>query len=74
MLQQDDSKKGLKCPVCGNLIQISVADLLFSQKIVCPKCRLNISIDRNESKKAMEILKKVNDAQSNLDKASKFGK
>ena len=38
----------------------------------CPQCGLTLTINRNESKRAMEILKNVNDAQQNLNKASSF--
>ena len=38
----------------------------------CPYCGLELTINRNESRQAMEILKEVDTAAKNLEKASKF--
>ena len=35
---------------------------------------LRLTINKKESKKALDILSNVNDAQKNLDKASKFNR
>ena len=55
---------GLNCPQCGAFIPTSIPELLYSSGLHC--------INRNESIRAMEILKNVNDAQQNLNKASSF--
>lgn len=62
---------GMKCPVCGTFIPTSIQELLNAKGLVCPNCGLELSINRNESRRAMEILQDVDNAQKNLDKASK---
>lgn len=63
---------GLNCPQCGAFIPTSIPELLYSRGLHCMHCGLTLTINRNESKRAMEILKNVNDAQQNLNKASSF--
>lgn len=63
---------GMKCPECGAFIPTSIVELLTASALICHNCHLKLSINRNESKQAMDILKKVNDAQNNVNKASKF--
>lgn len=63
---------GLKCPQCGQFIPTSISELLSANALKCPYCRLELTINRAESKHAMEILKEVDDASKKLDKASKF--
>ena len=69
---QHGQKSGLKCPQCGNFIETSVSELLHAQSLRCSYCHLVLTINRQESKQAMEILKKVDDASKNLEKASSF--
>lgn len=63
---------GLKCPQCGQFIPTSISELLSAQALHCPYCGLVLTINRQESKQAMDILKEVDDASKNLEKASKF--
>lgn len=63
---------GLKCPECGQFIPTTINELLSASALHCPYCGLELIINRNESKHAMEILKEVDDASKNLEKASKF--
>ena len=63
---------GLKCPQCGHFIPTTISELLSAPALVCPNCRLSLSINRNESKQAMEILKEVDTASKNLEKASNY--
>ncbi len=64
----------MNCPKCGNFIPTTIAELLTSPGLRCTKCGLVLTINRNESKQAMEILKNVNEAQQKLDKASHFNR
>ena len=52
---------GLKCPVCGQLIPISIQQLMMSKSIKCPVCGLVLSIDKNKSEKALKILGKIDE-------------
>ena len=62
---------GMKCPNCDSFIPTTIAELLTSPGITCPACRLTLTINREESKRAMEILKDVNQAQQNLESTAK---
>jgi predicted RNA-binding Zn-ribbon protein involved in translation (DUF1610 family) len=53
----------MPCPNCGNLIPTSIQQILFSNSLCCPICGLKINIDKRKSDKALEMLKKIDDAQ-----------
>lgn len=72
MLNNNQKQPGLNCPQCGHFIPTTITELLSARALRCPHCRLELTINRQESKRAMEILQKVDDAQKNLDNASKF--
>jgi transcription elongation factor Elf1 len=63
---------GFKCPVCGHPIHTSITELLSQASIRCPHCFLQLNIDKNESKRAFEIMENVQAAQQKLDKAGKL--
>ena len=63
---------GMKGPQCGQFIPTSISELLSAQALHCPYCGLTLTINREESKQAMEILKEVDDASKKLENASKF--
>ena len=65
---------GLTCPKCQHFIPTTINELITASYLECPHCRLRLNINKNESKKALEILSNVNDAQKNLEKASKFNR
>lgn len=65
---------GLNCPQCGQFIPTTITELLSASALVCPHCRLQLQINRNESKQAMDILKEVDDASKNLEKAINFSR
>jgi len=67
-------KTGLNCPQCGGFIETSIFQLLTSRSLQCPHCRLQLTIDRNKSRQAFEALYKVQQAQENLEKKSKFSR
>lgn len=67
-MQQQHNKPGLPCPICGQLIPISINQLLFDRALFCTSCGLRLSIDKQKTEKAQEILAKVEGAISRLDK------
>lgn len=73
-MPQQQQTPGLKCPQCGQFIPTTIAELLSAQALKCPYCGLELTINRAESKHAMEILKEVDDASKKLDNASKFNR
>jgi DNA-directed RNA polymerase subunit RPC12/RpoP len=72
-LQQTQPPKppGLDCPTCGFRIIISVPMLLSGQPIVCPSCRLKLSVEREQSKACLTELEKVYDAVQKVEKLRK---
>ena len=69
-----EQKAGMKCPQCGTFIETTIFELLTSTALQCPSCHLRLNIDRMKSKPAFDALRKVQFAQDNLEKASKFNR
>lgn len=69
-----EQKTGLKCPQCGTFIETSIFQLLTEQGLTCPACRLRLNIDHIKSQPAMDALRKVQQAQKNLEEKSKFNR
>ncbi len=65
-------KAGLKCPQCGTFIETSIFQLLTTNALVCPNCRLRLNIDRMKSRDAFDALRKVQAAKDNLERKSHF--
>lgn len=63
---------GMKCPVCDGFIPISIQQLLFDGGISCPHCGLLMTINRHQSRAAMEALAKVNAAMRKVRETEKF--
>lgn len=63
---------GLNCPQCGRFIETSISELLTAKGLVCPYCKLQLTINKQESKRALEILEDVEKASKNVERASKF--
>ena len=60
-------QNGFKCPQCHRFIPLSVQTLFHQMYVDCPTCGLHLSIDRKESAKAMNVLKKVVEGQREID-------
>lgn len=71
-LNQPDRVAGFPCPVCGIFIPTTINDLLYASSLSCPSCRLQLDIDRNDSKKALEVLSQVDEAQKKVKAASTY--
>lgn len=69
-----EQRVGLKCPQCGEFINTSIFELITSRGLQCPSCHLQLTIDRTKSKPAIEALRKVKQAQDNLEKNSHFNR
>ena len=63
-----EQKAGMKCPQCGAFIETSIFELLTSNALQCPSCHLRLNIDRMKSKAAFDALRKVQNAQENLER------
>ena len=63
---------GMYCPVCNGFIPVKPQQLMSGDEILCPDCGWSIPTDRGQSAKALEALRKVEEAIENLRKASNF--
>lgn len=63
---------GIPCPKCGFFIEMSIYSLLSQSEFKCPGCLLTLSMDREVSLPALEILQKVNTQVENLEKHKRF--
>ena len=54
---------GMQCPSCGQLMPISIEQILYNKSLRCPVCGLILNIDKSKSDKALKILSKVDEAQ-----------
>lgn len=53
---------GLNCPVCRTFIPVDMFDLLHKNDIACPGCGLRLTINKTQSKQALDALAKVEQA------------
>lgn len=67
-----EQQAGMKCPQCGTFIPTSIFELLTARGLECPSCHLRLLIDRAKSRPAFDALRKVQNAQQNLEQKSKF--
>lgn len=65
---------GVVCPRCNGFIPTSIMELLSASYLRCPSCLLQLDIDRQQSRTALDALAKVKGAQDNVEKASKFNR
>lgn len=72
MITNPQQKTGLNCPVCGAFIPTTITELITAGSLLCPYCGLRLNIDREASHRALDALRKVNDAQRLVDEKSKF--
>ncbi|MCX4291277.1 MAG: hypothetical protein OSJ36_05760 [Odoribacter sp.] len=68
---QQERKSGMNCPQCGAFIEISMFQLIMTNALVCPACRLRLNIDRGRSQRAIAALRKLQAAQDNLESTTK---
>lgn len=65
---------GLGCPRCRKFIPTSVMELITAKSLKCPTCGLELVIDKAASSKALEALRKVEDAQKRVEESSTFNR
>ena len=71
-LQAQQRTPGMPCPECGFFIEMSIYSLLSQGEFKCPGCLLTLSMDREVSRPALEVLQKVNTQMESLEKHKKF--
>ena len=75
-IDNDDNSEtpvpGIYCPFCKGFIPVEPLQLLSGDRILCPDCGFSIPINRGQSEKALEALRKVEEAIENLRKTGNF--
>lgn len=73
-LQEQQRTPGMPCPnpECGFFIEMSITSLLTQGEFKCPGCLLTLTMDREVSREALELLQKVNVQKENLESVKKF--
>ena len=66
--QQAQRISGMPCPKCGGFIPISMFQIIADAAIICPHCGLRLSINRQESGRAIDALRKFQQAQADFDR------
>lgn len=69
--QQAQRPSGMPCPQCGGFIPVSMQQIITDSSILCPHCGLRLNINQQESRPAIDALKKFQQAQRDFDKRSK---
>ncbi len=72
MAIKEQRTPGLACPKCGHFIETSIVELISASYIECKHCRLRLEINKQESKRALDILSDVEAAQRRVREASTF--
>lgn len=70
--QPPQQVSGMNCPSCRGFIPVSVHQLLYEGGIVCPHCGLSMTIDKAQSKKALDALAKVEAATRRVRETETF--
>ena len=70
--QQAQRPSGMLCPQCGGFIPVSMQQIIADSSILCPHCGLRLYINQQESRPAIDALKKFQQAQRDFDKRSKY--
>ena len=49
---------GMPCPKCGGFITVTMGQITTADSLLCPHCGLKLNINQQESRPAIEALKK----------------
>ncbi len=63
---------GMDCPVCRMFIPISIPQLLYDGGILCPHCGLMMTINKLQSRQALDALRKVDEATRKVKETELF--
>ncbi len=65
---------GFNCPNCSFFIEVSVHSLLYASGHTCPGCHTEFTMNRSESREALELVQKLQVAMENVQKSKEFRK
>ena len=57
-----NKKPGIDCPQCGTRILTTIDMILSREPIICVTCGLTLNVQQEESKPALDSLKKLDEA------------
>lgn len=63
---------GLNCPKCGELIAVTIPDLLARRAVQCSGCGLKLNVDWQEDPKARLALQNLQAAAAQVERARSF--
>lgn len=63
---------GLNCPDCMMFMPVSISQLLYDGGVTCPHCGLTMTINKSQSRQALDALKKVEDATKRVRDTESF--
>lgn len=63
---------GMHCPICRGFMPVSIHDLIYKNGIECPHCGLQLTINKMQSKRALDALKKIEQACDRVDETRTF--
>lgn len=69
--QQAQRPSGVSCPVCDGFIPLSMQQLASALNFFCPHCGLRLTINQQQSKEAIDAVKKFLQAQADFDRRSR---
>ena len=58
---------GIPCPRCHGFIPTTIYQITTNAALTCPNCLLKINIDRAGSNRAIDALRRVEEAQRKLE-------
>ena len=68
----EEKKSGFNCPECNFYVEVTLKSLLFEQSQTCPSCLTKFTMDRQESRQALDLMQKLNTVIDNLESAKDF--
>lgn len=63
---------GFNCPKCNFFVEVSLKSLLFDMNQSCPGCLTSFTMDREQSKQALELMQKLNTVIDNIESVKDF--
>ena len=70
--QSNSGTPGFNCPNCNFFVEVTLKSLLFEANQKCPSCLTKFTMDRQESKRAIELMQKLNTVIENIESVKDF--
>jgi len=70
--QKRERSPGFNCPKCNFFIEMTIESLLYESTQTCPGCTTVFSMDRTQSKEALQLIQRLHVAMKNIETVKKF--